>query len=181
MSEEDRSEQETTNGNEENSGAPTSIEPVHPEPDKKGATAQTGNSKNPMTRFERVTIALAVIGTLLAIGTAVVFYDQFGEMAAQTDALNIAARQARRDSAISDTKTQMQLKLATEQTKAAQDSVKAIQRQMREDQRARIEISSSPISQIGLDSTPTAKLEIVNKREDPCDACRSRGHNQTHE
>jgi hypothetical protein len=32
-----------------------------------------------MGRFEKATFVLAVVGTLLAIATAVIFYDQFGE------------------------------------------------------------------------------------------------------
>lgn len=92
--------------------------------------------------FERLSLrwaranAVFVGLTLVAItGTAVVFWDQFKEMAAQTDQLTISARQARRDSAEGSIATAKQLAAAQQQTKAAQDSVGAIKRQMRQDQR----------------------------------------------
>jgi hypothetical protein len=87
--------------------------------------------------FERRTLFFARCGfyvgicTLLVIvATAVVFWDQFREMAAQTNILAISARQARRDSAESSIASQKQLGIAQQQANASQDSVKALQEQV---------------------------------------------------
>jgi hypothetical protein len=121
--------------------------PVPSESHQHGTDSEEQEIERQMSRFERVTISLAIVGTILALGTAVVFYDQFAEMATQTDLLNIAAKQSRRDSAETSIKlehqlgiTQQQATAAQDQVIAARDSVKAIQRQMRQDQRPWIEV-----------------------------------------
>jgi hypothetical protein len=162
MSEQNGPNQETANGNQRESIASASVEPPHAEPDKGSSTAKADESKKPMTRFERVTIGLAFLGTLLAIVSAVLFYDQFREMATQSDMLDIGARQARRDSAIADIKTQAQLKLAGHQVKAAQDSVKAIQRQMRQDQRAWIELDTPDSPKMLVGKNPSINIVVTN-------------------
>jgi hypothetical protein len=98
------------------------------------------NDDDELKKFEKITIVLGIVGTLLALGTAVVFYEQFKEMSAQTDTLNTSASQARRDSAEASLRVAEQLRIAQEQAAAARDSVKAIQRQMRQDQRPWIRI-----------------------------------------
>jgi len=86
-----------------------------------------------MTNFER---KIAIIGIGLATITAALFYVQLNEMtkqtqifASQTESAVASATQGERD-------TRTQLRIAQQQATAAQDSVKAIQRQMRQDQRA---------------------------------------------
>jgi hypothetical protein len=98
--------------------------------------------------FERLSLRWARLNavfvglTLIAItGTAVVFWDQFKEMSSQTDLLAISARQARRDSAESSVNASKQLAIAHQQADAAEKGVKAIQTQMRQDQRAWVEIT----------------------------------------
>lgn len=99
-------------------------------------------------RYARWTIIVGVVTLLVILGTAVVFWDQFQEMAAQTDILAISTRQARRDSAESSIATQKQLALAQQQiasaqrqAKAAQDSANAIQRQTEIGARPWLELS----------------------------------------
>jgi hypothetical protein len=78
-------------------------------------------------KFERTTLLYAkstfvvTFLTLIAIvGTAIVFWDQFQEMAAQTDILAISTRQARRDSAEASIATAKQLSIATSQLRHTQ-------------------------------------------------------------
>lgn len=122
-------------------------EPAEPPPDN--------HENEDMHDFESLTLrwarinAIFVGGTLFAIViTAIVFWGQWNEMAHQTDLLNIAARQARRDSAESSITTQKQLAIAQQQVsnaerqaKAAQDSAIAIQRQTEIGARPWLELS----------------------------------------
>jgi cell division protein FtsL len=169
MSEQDRPEDETENTSQQGDPSTAPVEAVHSEADEDSADTETQvikDASKPMTRFERVTIGLAIVGTLLAIGTAVIFHNQFKEMAGQTDLLNIAAKQARRDSASADAKTQQALDLARKQTDAAQKSVKAIQRQMRQDQRAWIIFNPSP--PVVTDDGPFfQQFQVVNTGKTP--------------
>lgn len=89
---------------------------------------------------------------LFAVGavTLRVFYRQFGEMQAQTSILSSQAQQAATDSIESAKKVEKQLAVADKQAKAAQDSVKAIQRQMRVDQRPWIRPFTTNTADINL-------------------------------
>jgi hypothetical protein len=116
--------------------------------------------------FGRWGIGIAIVTILIGIGTARVFWGQFKEMSAQTDILAISARQARRDSAESSLNAVKQLAIAQQQASAAQESVKAIQAQIRQDHRAWIKIpapSASPaISIDGGEDKVFAELTMVN-------------------
>jgi hypothetical protein len=87
---------------------------------------------NPDWHMVWLTTALFAIG----IFTARVFHKQFKEMKAQTEILNEQAKQAAADSIEAGRRIERQMDLAGKQVAAAQDGVKAIQRQMRQDQRA---------------------------------------------
>lgn len=84
---------------------------------------------------ERKTLRLAWVGLIVATITGLIFWLQFHEMSKQTGILNKQAEQAATDSVESGKRVEAQLKIWSAQTKAAQDSVKAIRRQMRQDQR----------------------------------------------
>jgi hypothetical protein len=143
-------------------------------------TAQPAGQKKPETveeelgEFERLTLrwsrinVIVLAATLIAIvGTGIVFWDQFQEMAAQSNLLGISARQARRDSAESAIKTQKQLSIAELQAKAAQDSVNAIQSQMRQDQRPLIKVDATfemgKIARVGDPVHGTVSTQNVGK------------------
>jgi hypothetical protein len=87
-------------------------------------------AKKPMSRFERATIGLAILGTLLGVITAVIFYRQFREMARQTGILNHQAQQAATDSIESTKKVERQLVIAQQQVKAAADFATALRDQL---------------------------------------------------
>lgn len=174
---------------------PAFQEDVTPEPPEETAN---GKERKELKDFERLSLRWARINaifvgfTLVAIvGTAVVFWQQFKEMASQTNLLGISARQARRDSAESSANAIKQLAIAQRQAKAAQNSVEAIQTQMRQDQRAWVEIRfvkdeqhknlvldpRSPISiplkiinvgkTLGVRVRVFAEVEIVSKNNAP--------------
>jgi hypothetical protein len=93
-----------------------------------------------LTGFERTTLQYAkwgfwaaIITLLVAIGTGRIFFNQFKEMAFQTDISEMVAKQARIDAKNAALVTAKQLDIA-------QDSVNAIKRQMRQDQRPWIKV-----------------------------------------
>lgn len=123
-----------------------------------------------LSGFERRTILLgragfwvAVITIGLGVVTAVIFWNQFREMAGQTDMLSISAKQARRDSAESDLRAQQQIAALQAQVNATQESIKAIRRQFRQDQRAWITVDpiSMPTS-FGVNNTVTSTITVTN-------------------
>lgn len=79
---------------------------------------------------------LTVLMFVVGLGTAIIFYRQFGQMKGQASILNDQAKQAAADSIEAGKRVEQQLHLAAQQVQAAQNSVKAIQQQMRQDQRA---------------------------------------------
>jgi hypothetical protein len=96
-----------------------------------------------LSTFEQTTIRYAkwgfgagILTLVVAVITGWIFFDQLKEMASQTDALAIGAKQSRIDAKNAAIATSRQLDIAEKQARAAQDGVKAIQRQMRQDQRA---------------------------------------------
>jgi hypothetical protein len=94
--------------------------------------------KNPDWHMVWITVLLFAVG----VYTACVFHRQFTEMQTQTGILNTQAQQAAIDSSEARRKGDEQLRLASKQVQAAQDSVKAINKQMRQDQRAWMKISA---------------------------------------
>jgi hypothetical protein len=94
------------------------------------------------TNFEKKTVRIGYWGLVIAFSSllaasvaAWVVYGQLREMAGQTDLMDIAARQARRDSAEAGVAAARQLRIAQQQADAAQQQVAAVTRQMRVDQR----------------------------------------------
>lgn len=81
-------------------------------------------------------VILTALTVAVAGITLRVFWKQFKEMQTQTGLLNAQAQQAAQDSVEASQKVEEQLRLTARQAKSAEDSVKAIQRQMRQDQRA---------------------------------------------
>jgi hypothetical protein len=92
-----------------------------------------------VTVFER---RIAIAGTLLAAVTAALFYVQLNEMTSQTLILSSQSQSAAASSLMDGMNTRKQLAIAAEQARAAQESVAAIQRQIRQDQRAWMQISA---------------------------------------
>jgi len=91
-------------------------------------------------------VILTALTFAVAIGTLVVFYRQFGEMRTQTGILTDQAKQAAADAVEATKRVDRQLKIAKQQADAAQDSVKAIQRQMRQQERAWLTLSETGIT-----------------------------------
>jgi hypothetical protein len=96
-----------------------------------------------LTSFEKKTVRLGYWGSIIAACSLVaacvaawVVFGQFKEMAGQTDLMDIASRQARRDSAEASAATAKQLQIAQQQADAAQEQVAAVTKEMRLDQRA---------------------------------------------
>jgi hypothetical protein len=95
--------------------------------------------KNPDWCMVILTALLFVVGAV----TLVVFYGQFGEMQTQTAILNTQAKQSAADSVEAANRVERQLAIAQQQAKAAQDSVRAIQKQMWQNQQA-LRLEESP-------------------------------------
>jgi len=100
----------------------------------------------PLKKIERHTLIIAWAGLIVASITGVVFYCQLREMSRQTKILSDQAKQGAADSIVSEGHTREQLRIANAQADAAQNGVKAIQRQMRQDQRAWITISFGKVT-----------------------------------
>jgi hypothetical protein len=120
--------------------------------------------KNNLSLFERRTILLGWIGlgigflSLLAASIAgFLIYHQWWEMNTQSGYMNRAAIQARKDSADSSISTQKQVAIAQQQAQAAQDSVKAIQRQTQIAERAWITVDI-----VNLDPAGHPGVDISN-------------------
>ena len=116
------------------------------EPDKKWG-------HNPDTGMVILTFILMLVGGY----TAWIFYGQFGEMKAQTAILNQQAKQASMDSVEATKKVEQQLEISRQQVSAAQANVKAVQRQMRQDQRAWISSTTETVG-AGIPATGQAFL-----------------------
>jgi hypothetical protein len=86
-------------------------------------------------KYARLGFTVGVITILLGGITAMIFYDQFKEAANQTDLLDIAAKQTRRDSASADLRAQQQIAALQIQAEAAQKGVSAIQNQTAQEER----------------------------------------------
>jgi len=91
--------------------------------------------------ISRRTYWIAIFGFLAAFAAAVFVGTQVFEMTRQTIIMASQSESAAAGAAIGELNTRRQLDIAQQQAKAAQDSVKAIQRQMRQDQRPWIKIT----------------------------------------
>lgn len=88
-------------------------------------------------------VILTVLMFVVGIVTAVFFYKQLREMSRQTGIISSQAKQAADDSVESARRVERQLALSERQARAAQDNVEAIRKQMRQDQRAWIEMEQT--------------------------------------
>lgn len=107
-------------------------------------------------------VILTAILMLVGIYTAWVFHKQFGEMSTQTKILSGQAKQAHDDSVAADEKARLQLDLAGKQVKAAQQSATAIQRQMRQDQRAWLQVRLSLPDTLAENQPVTGLSQLTN-------------------
>jgi len=90
-------------------------------------------------------------------------HQQFKEMSAQTELLRLSAKQARSEAQSSSLTAASQLDLVRQQVAAAQNSARAIQRQMRVDQRPRIKVElvgGEPAPGAGPKDTQPGTLNI---------------------
>ena len=118
---------------------------------------------NPDTWMVVLTAVLMVVG----IGTAWIFYRQFGEMKAQTAVLNQQAKQAAVDSVEATKRVEQQLDISRQQVSAAQANVKAVRQQMRQDQRAWIgAVKAMPFS-LKEDTPVRLGVVILNSGKSP--------------
>lgn len=105
------------------------------------------------------TYRLAKWGFWIALGGAVFVAVQVQEMGDQTIILGSQTISAAAGAAIGELNTRQQLSIAQMQAKAAQDSVEAIQRQTRIDQRPWIKINTIVDRVVSVDFAPTHALE----------------------
>jgi hypothetical protein len=119
------------------------------------------NSRNDHTRLlvELLSFLTAVALGLVTGITLIVFNRQLTEMKQQTKTLGEQARQTAQDSAA-------QIDLSQKQLNTAQNSVAAIQRQMRQDQRAWIEIIDDGIATT-LSEPISTKITFTNIGKTP--------------
>jgi hypothetical protein len=128
---------------------------------------------NELSSFERITvrygywgIVFAFVSLVIAIYAADCVFQQFKEMAAQTELLSRGATQARRDSAEASVTTTKQLQIAQEQVKAAEESVDAIAAQTVEDERPWVSMDVVAPSEFNfqLEQEPsiTVKFTLTN-------------------
>ncbi|MGD1064988.1 MAG: hypothetical protein ABR860_17165 [Terracidiphilus sp.] len=120
-----------------------------------------------ITSFEKKTVrfgywglVIASISFAAACVAAWFIFQQFKEMAAQTDLLSRSARQARHESAKSDSTTAQQIAILQGQLHEQQNSVAVVTKQMRQDQRPWLRVEFVPIA--GSDpANPRARAQIT--------------------
>lgn len=98
-------------------------------------------TKRELKPFEKQTIRLTILGILVAILTGVILYSQLSEMTHQTEILASQTESAAAGGLLDQMNTRKQLQIAQVQANAAQDSVRATQGQMRQEQRAWLAIT----------------------------------------
>lgn len=131
--------------------------PSHPAPSCKPPGSRHDQSETKPSKseslslFESKTIRLGIYGLFVAVFSlcaacvaAYLVFQQFKEMAAQTELLNRAARQARIDSAQSEITTTRQIATLAKQASAAEGSVAAIQQQTFQQERPWVGIEVKP-------------------------------------
>ena len=120
-----------------------------------------------LSSFERITvrygywgIVFAFVSLVIASYAAYCVFQQFKEMAAQTELLNRGARQAREDSKDTSASTAQQLAILQGQLREQQNSVGVVTKQMRQDQRPWLRVEFVPIA--GDDpANPRVKVKIT--------------------
>jgi hypothetical protein len=137
--------------------------PINTSPASEPTTAQQlTNVEERMSGFERSTLGLGRYGLAVTILTGAFIALQWWEMhSGATDTHTLA------ESAKSTAETaRLQVEASGAQTKALQDQVDAIKRQMREDQRARLDIQFGTISWVENRSLQV-QMTLVNKGKTP--------------
>lgn len=112
--------------------------------------------------ISRGTYRVAVFGFLAALAAAVFVGVQVHEMTKQTQILASQSEAAAAGAAMGELNTRKQLAIAQQQAQAAQDSVDAIKRQMRQDQRAWLKITVPDAIHLRFMEPITANMRIVN-------------------
>src|SRR6266446_7902349 len=137
--------EETRRENQQSQGHADTALPTTPAPNPKqphgedihgGANGEPQDSKKWFRNADWWMVIVTAAGFFVGFITLVVFYSQFKEMKTQTGILNDQATQAAKDSSESSRKVERQLKIAKQQADAADNNVKVIQWQFRQDQRA---------------------------------------------
>jgi hypothetical protein len=123
----------------------TDVRPTADAPKRLRAIA-AGTIENDLSKFERRILSATWAGVAAAAITGFVIYSQFRVMTDQTQILGAQTTSAVADSIESGRRVEKQLAIAQQQASAAQDSVKAIRRQMQQDQRAWINVSSGNVN-----------------------------------
>lgn len=131
-----------------------------------------------LSKFERRVLTATWAGVVVAAGTGILIYSQFRVMSDQTLILSSQTISAAADSIESGRRVERQLAIAEQQAIAAKDSAEAIQRQMRQDQRPWVRITTGalklsendflriPVHIASLGKTParTVRTDIVIRK-----------------
>jgi hypothetical protein len=125
-----------------------------------------------LNKFERRILFATWAGVAAAAITGVFIYSQFKIMSDQTQILGTQTINGSLDSIEAGRRIEKQLAIAQQQTNAAQDSVKAIQRQMRQDQRAWIDIALGNF-QWSLNAPVAVPVVITNMGKTPAQKFRA--------
>jgi hypothetical protein len=131
------------------------------------ANTHTRGRKNWIRNPDWWIVILTTLLLIVGIITARFFYSQLAEMSRQTKILSTQAQQAASDSVAVTQRTEQQLGIAQRQATAAQDSVEAVRRQMREDQRAWLFPLNPPIPPLRIGADVTVPLIITNMGKTP--------------
>jgi len=153
---------------------PAVVAPTAPNPEQPhGENVHNGSETNPEPSekwfktpdwWMVILTAFILVATII---TAKIFHNQFKEMRNQTGLLNDGAKQAAADSVEAVKRVEKQLTIAKQESDAARDSVKAIQRQSRQDQRAWLEIVPQGTTNISIGKPVGYTFQIVNKGKTP--------------
>ena len=127
-----------------------------------------------LSQFEKKTIrvgfggvVIAALSLLAASGAAELIFQQFKEMAAQTELLSRAEKQARRDSAEASITAAKQLSIAHQQATAAQQEVSAVSLQMRMDERAWLPIANTNLTSFDSTAGIDFHFDIIDTGKTP--------------
>ena len=134
-----------------------------------GLSLPRTDGNKPLSEFEKKTVLLGWLGlgiggfSLLAACVAAVFvYQQWAEINQQTGLMNLAARDARKDSADASVGAAQQVAILQGQLREQQNSIVVITKQMRQDQRPWLRVEFVPIAEAGNDPTkPEAATRIT--------------------
>lgn len=145
----------------------TGAQPASSPTQRQEANAEEAIEKD-LTKFERRILLATWAGVTAAAMTGVFIYSQFRVMTDQTNILSTQTIGAIADSIESGRRVEKQLSIAQQQATAAQDSVKGIKRQLRQDQEAMI-VDERPwigVIQVqtigGIDSDTNFEVQEVN-------------------